>query len=178
MNLLNRIILSVYMLIMVLISICIIILPFKLIPLDTVNLIINEIYYGWYYSLIGLLIFIVSIRLLFSGITSDNRKKRGIIKPTEFGEIKISVETFESLAMRTVKQVSGIKDVKVRVDLGNGDITIYTRLLVLPDVNIPKVISEVQCRIKDYIESTTEINVKEVNVIIDDVALVATARVE
>lgn len=178
MNILNRIILTIYMIFMVMISLCIIALPFNLIPLDMIELIIREISSKWYYSLVGLLLFIISLRLLLSGITQDNRTKRGIIKPAEFGDIKISVETFESLALRIVKQIPGIKDVKVKVELGSSDVTVYTRLLVMPDVTIPQVVGEVQSKIKNYIESTTDIGVKEVRVVVDDVASVAVARVQ
>lgn len=178
MNISNRIILSIYMLIMVIFSIFVMCLPFNLIPLNVIDLIVREFYSVWYYSLIGLFVFIVSMKLLLSGITQDNRTKKGVIKLTEYGEIKISVETFESLAMKVVKQVAGVRDIKVRVELGNGDITVHARLLILPDVNIPKVISEAQSKVKDYIESTTEVNVREVKVIIVDVATVTALRVE
>lgn len=178
MNILNRIILSIYMVFMVLVSLCIIALPFNLIPSDVIELVISELSSKWYYSLAGFLIFIISLKLLLSGITQDNRTKRGIIKPAEFGDIKISVETFESLALRIVKQISGIKDVKVKVELGPNDITVYTRLLVLPDVTIPAVVGEVQSKIKGYIESTTDVGVREVRVVVDDVASIAVARVQ
>jgi uncharacterized alkaline shock family protein YloU len=143
-----------------------------------IELVINELSSKWYYSLAGLLIFIISIRLLLSGITQDNRTKHGIIKPAEFGDIKISVETFESLALRIVKQINGIKDVKVKVALGANDITVYTKLLVLPDVTIPAVVGEVQSKIKGYIESTTDVGVREVRVVVDDVASITVSRVQ
>lgn len=178
MNIFNRIILSIYMLFMVFISLCIIALPFNLIPSGIIQVVISELGSKWYYSLVGLLLFIISLKLLLSGITQDNRAKRGIIKPAEFGDIKISVETFESLSLRIVKQISGVKDVKVKVVLGESDILIYAKLLVMPDVSIPKVVGEVQSKIKNYIEFSTEIGVREVRVTVDNVASIAVARVE
>lgn len=178
MNILDRIVLTIYMLAMVLLSLCIIVLPFNLIPMETVDYIKNQIFENWYYSLVGLLLFIVSARLLILSITTDNKSKRGVTKPAEFGDIKISIETFESLALRVVKQVTGIKDVKVRIGLVNGELIIYTRLLVMPDVNIPQVVGEVQNKIKSYIESTTEVSVKEVKVSIDNIASTSATRVD
>jgi uncharacterized alkaline shock family protein YloU len=149
---------------MVLISLCIVIIPFNLLPLNNIYGIVDELCSNWYYSIIGLFLLFFSLKLLLSGISSGNKAKMGIIKPGEHGDIKISIEAFESLSLRAVKQVSGIKDVKVKIALGEGDITVYARLLAVPDVNIPRVVTEIQSKIKNYIESTTEINVKEVKV--------------
>lgn len=178
MNIINRVILTIYMIFMILISISIMALPFNLIPSSIINLIVGEISSKWYYSIAGFVLFIISLRLLLSGITQDSRAKRGIVKPAEFGNIKISVETFESLSFRVVKQIAGVKDVKVKVDLGDNDITVFARLLVVPDVNIPRVVGEVQSKIKSYIESITEIDVREVRVTVDNIASLTVARVE
>lgn len=177
MNILDRIILTVYMLLMTFVSLCIVVLPFNLIPRPAVDFVLNELYSWWYYSLIGLLLFIVSIRLLVSGIAANRKNKGGIVKPSEYGDIRVSVETFESLAMRVVKQFSGIKDAKVRVDVTEGNLIIHTSLHVLPDVNIPQTVSEVQGKIKSYIESITDVGVKEVKVHIENIAQVNVPRV-
>lgn len=178
MNILSRIILSIYMLLMVFVSLCIVAIPFRLIPYYAVINVAYDMYHNWYYSLIGVLLLLISLKLLLSGITSDRKNLKGIIKPAEFGDIKISTETFESLSLRVAKQISGIKDVKIAVYLGDGNITIHAKLLVMPDVNIPKIVGEVQSSIKSYIEKITEIDVKEVKVSVDNVAQANTLRVE
>lgn len=178
MNILDRIILTIYMLAMTVIAVCLTVMPFKLIPLDIIDLIKNQLYSNWYYSLVGLLLLIVSVRLLISGIILDNKVKRGIIKPAEFGNIKISVETFESLALRIIKQLSGIKDVKVKIIVINGELIVSARLLVIPDINIPKIVSEVQTKIKNHIESTTDVSVREVRVSVDNIASTSATRVD
>lgn len=177
MNILDRIILTIYMLLMAFVSLCIIALPFNIIPLSLIDMAINELYSKWYYVLIGLLLFVVSIRLLVSGITTNRKNNSGIIKSSEYGDIRISVETFVSLAMRAVNQISGIKDAKVKVNITEGNLTIYTSLLVLPDVNIPQTVSQVQSKIKSYIESITEVGVKNVKVHIENIAQVTLPRV-
>jgi uncharacterized alkaline shock family protein YloU len=166
------------MLVMVLISLCIVITPFNLIPLNNVYSFVDELSSNWYYSIVGLFLLFFSLKLLLSGISSDTKSKMGIIKQGEQGDIRISIETFESLSLKVVKQISGVKDVKIKIALGEGDITVSARLLAVPDVNIPRVVSEVQNKIKNYIESITEVNVKEVKVSIDNIALTTTARVE
>lgn len=178
MNILDRVILTVYMLFMALISLLIIVLPFKLVPLYMVNNIIGELYSNWYYSIAGLLLFVVSGRLLISGVSSGRKRFRGVSRPAEFGDVKISAETFESLSLRVIKQIPGIKDVKVEVLVLNGELIIEAKLLVIPDINIPQVTAEVQSKIKSYIESITEINVKEVRVSVDNVAPTSAIRLD
>jgi len=178
MNLFDRIILTIYMLAMAFIALCVMVLPFNIIPSYIFDEIKNQLFTNWYYSLLGLLLFIVSLRLLISGIILDNKAKKGIIKPAEFGDIKISVETFESLAFRVVKQLPGIKDVKVKIIILNGELVVNTRLLVLPDINIPGIVNEVQGKIKNQIESITEVSVKEVRVSVDNIASTSAARVD
>lgn len=178
MNILDRIILTIYMLAMAAIAICVTVIPFNLIPSDIIDIIKNQLYTNWYYSLAGLLLFVVSLRLLISGIILDKKVKRGIIKPAEFGDIKISIETFESLALRVVKQVPGIKDVKVKIIVIDGELIVSARLLVIPDTNIPRIVNEVQGKIKNHIESTTDVSVKEVRVSVDNIASTSTTRVD
>jgi hypothetical protein len=98
---------------MIFVSACISLLPFKVIPYEFIIGIADELYNQWYYSLVGLLFLVVSIMLLLSGISTSRRVSRGVVKSAEFGDIKISVGTFEALAYRVVKQLSGIKEVKI-----------------------------------------------------------------
>lgn len=178
MNIMDRIILTIYMLFMVFISICLIIIPFNVIPGETIDLIKDQLYGNWYYSLVGLLALIASIRLFISGVSTGGKGKKGIVRPAEFGDVKISMDTFQSLAVRAVKQIGGIKDVKISIGVANGELTVGARILVMPDINIPMVVREVQGKIKEYIESTTEVNVKDVKVAIENVATTSAARVD
>lgn len=178
MSILDRIILTLYMIFMVVFSICIIMIPFNLIPIETTNLVINELYSKWYYGVVGLAFFIISIKLFLSGISLGKNKSRSVIKQSELGEISISIATFESLSLKVVRQISGIKDVKITVNAVAGNLVITAKLLVMTDINIPHIVSEVQSKIKSYIENITEISVKDVKVTVDNVAPSSTLRVD
>lgn len=177
MNILDRIFLAIHMLIMIFVSLLIIIIPFNLLPLSLVDDAINELYSNWYFSLIGLLLLLISIKLLLSGIKTNKRGRDGIIKSSEYGDITISLDTFESMAIKAINQVSGIKDAKVKVINKEGVLIIYTSLFVLPDVNIPQIASEVQSKIKSHIESIAEVGVQDVKVHIQNVAQITAHRV-
>ncbi len=177
MSILDRILLTIYMILMILLSVFIIVIPFKVIPIQDINYIVGQLYSNWYYCLFGIVLLLISIKLLVSGVKNNNDQKRGIIKVMEFGDMKISVDTFESLALKATKQISGIRDVQIRVNICESGVIIKAKLLVLPDINIPKMVNEVQEKIKNYIESITEISVVEVKVDVDNLTL-STVRVE
>lgn len=176
MNILDRIILTIYMLLMAFVSIIIIVLPFNLVPLSYINAAVTELSTKWYYCIVGIVLLFISLKLLFSGVKSSGNRG-GIEKPSEFGDIRISTVTFESLALRAVRQISGIKDVKVRVDIMPEGLTVHVKMLILPDINMPKMVCEVQGKIKEYIESMTDVPVKEVRADVENVAQVVVPRV-
>lgn len=174
---LDRIILTVYMLFMSVVSIVLIVLSFGLVPSDIVRYAADMLTSHWYYALIGLVLLVLSIRLLVSAVSSEKRANGGVMRSSENGEIRISLETFESLATKAVRQVSGIRDTKVRVDAGLEGLIVNVKLTVLPDVNIPKTVSDVQSSIKSYLESITEVLVKEVPVKVENVSQTNVPRV-
>lgn len=175
MNLMDKILLGMYMLLMVFISLCIIIIPFNIIPYNIINTILINFSNNILYSLIGLILLFVSIKLLLSTIISQKKENINITKVGEFGELKISGATFETLSIKIIKQINGIKEYKVSVGTDIDGVIINAKLLVLPDINIPQLTAEVQTKIKNYIEAITEISVKQIKVTIDNIALSTTA---
>jgi len=67
----------------------------------------------WAVAVIGLLLFLLSLRLLFSVMRRP--KGEGVDRLTEFGYIRISLDTLESIAQRAARGVKGIRDLTARV---------------------------------------------------------------
>ncbi|KPU44914.1 hypothetical protein OXPF_13920 [Oxobacter pfennigii] len=178
MSIIDRIILTLYMFLMIILSLCLIVIPFNVISIEAFDIIKNALYSNWYYSLIGVLFLFLSCKLLISGISANRKAKMNIVKPSQYGDIRISYETFESLALKTVKQITGIKDIKVKVAANEGTLIFEVELMILPDVNIPQVVSEVQSKLKNYIELITEVNVREVKVSVINIASASASRLE
>lgn len=177
MNIFDRIILTIYMILMIAVSAVLSVLPFNVIPASYINAAVTDLTGNWYYCIAGIVLLILSLKLLFSGFSKSGASMGGIIRSSEFGEVRISNQTFESLSLRAVKQLSGIKDVKVRVSITPEGLVISVRALVLPDINMPKMAAEVQGKIKEYVESITDVSVKEVRVDVDNIAQVTVPRV-
>lgn len=116
----------------------------------------------------GLAVLAVSVILLLSG-TNDDTEKRTITKKTEIGEIKVSLNSIESIALAATKRLSGIKEAKAYVYKGMEGVTVVIKAVVLSDVNIPILSEDIQVKVKKTVEDTSGIRVIEVKVIVDNI---------
>jgi uncharacterized alkaline shock family protein YloU len=126
-----------------------------------------------------LVFFALSITFLLSGVRS-NKDKKAISKNTNFGEIRISLNSIENIALNTVKKFQSIRETKAKVYKIDETIAIVVNAVIMPDVNIPSMSQDVQARVKRSVEESTGIEVKEVKVVIDGIHTgnVYKARVE
>lgn len=140
----------------------------------------SVLYYNKYtilFFVIELFFFCISVVFLLSGIR-DSKNKRLITNKTTLGEIKISIDTIESIVLGTVKKIQLIKESKVYVENREGKLIILVKLVVMLDANIPALVLEVQEKSKKAIEDNTGLKVDEVQVLVDDVCNTYKPRVE
>lgn len=129
--------------------------------------------------IIALFFFTLSITFLLSGVKS-NKDKKAVSKHTNVGEIRISLNSIENIALNTVKKFQGIRDTKAKVYKLEDAVAVIVNAVVMPDVNIPAMSQDVQTRVKRSVEESAGIEVKEVKVLIDGIYTgnVYKARVE
>ena len=181
MRLLDRILLTLYTLAIIIVSLFLIIVAAGSIPLTHIKNYINSIEYGWEFAgillVVSLIFLLISIKLLFS----RNKPKAvtgTLLKNTEMGMIKISVNTLDALVQKSVRGFQEIKDVKSYVIPEDDGIRVRLNIQLMPDVNIPGISTAVQNKVKEYVESTAGILVKEVYIFIDNLAAMQRSRVE
>ena len=181
MRLLDRILLTIYTLAILLISLFLIIVAAGIIPLTSIKNYINGIQYGWEFAgillIVSLCFLLISIKLLFS---RNKRKTPGgtLLKNTELGMIKISVNTLDAVVQKSVRGFQEIKDVKSFIVPEEDGIRVRLNIQLMPDVNIPNVSTSVQNKVKEYVEATAGILVKEVYIYVDNLAVIQRSRVE
>lgn len=129
--------------------------------------------------IIALLFFILSLMFLLSGVKS-NKDKKAVSKHTNIGEVRISLNSIENIALNASRKVNGVRDTRAFVKKIEEDVAVSIKLVVMPDINIPAVSEDVQERVKRSVEESSGINVKEVKVIIESIfsGAVNKARVE
>ena len=123
----------------------------------------------------GVLLLLIAIRLMFAGRSARPEPTTALIKSTELGASFITLSALESMVLRhcganaSIKStVCGIKSLPA----GEG-VKISLRLSVMPDTDIPTLVTETQTSLKAYIESTAGIATKEIGILIDSMSTVA-----
>lgn len=128
---------------------------------------------------IALILFILSLTFLLSGFRGSKDKK-AVSKHTNIGEIKITLNTIENIALTTSRRLSGVRDSKAYVNKVDDNVEIIISAVVLPDINIPALSQEMQSRVKKSVEECSGIGVNNVKVMIENIYSGATykSRVE
>lgn len=118
--------------------------------------------------LITLLFFILSIMFLLSGVKSSKDKK-AVSKHTNIGEVRISLNSIENIALNASRKVNGVKDTKALVKKHDDSVEVIAKIVVMPDMNIPAITEDVQLRIKKSVEECSGISVKEVKAVVESI---------
>jgi uncharacterized alkaline shock family protein YloU len=127
--------------------------------------------------LIALVFFGISILFLFSGY-GNNKEKKGVSKFTNIGEIKISLNSIENIALAASRKLIGVKETKANVIQSSGSVSIIIKAVVLPDINIPTLSEDIQVKVKSSVEESAGIKVHEVKVMVENIYTGYKARVE
>lgn len=114
---------------------------------------------------------LIALILIALGLRSAKKTAHAVLKGSEFGEVHISIAAIENMVLRVVQQTQDIKDVGRQVSFTSSGLVVKSRIKVMPDVSLPVPISELQSKIKAYLEETTGIAVREVRVIVENIAL-------
>jgi uncharacterized alkaline shock family protein YloU len=104
--------------------------------------------------------------------TQGGKKKEGgtIVSFTEIGEVRISFKAVENMVLAASRKVKGIREVNTRIDFIEQGLVIYMRIKVLPDIAIPALVSELQGRVKEYVQEISGSSVAEIKVLVENIA--------
>lgn len=112
--------------------------------------------------LVSLRFFVVSVRRTGASAPSINQR-------TEHGDIRISVETVENLALKAASRTRGVKDLKARVRVAESGLEILIRAFIDGEGSIPALSEDMQRTVSQQVEDATGIPVSEVSVYIANV---------
>lgn len=126
---------------------------------------------------ITLIFLILSIMFLFSGFKS-NKDKKAVTKYTNIGEIKISLNSIESIALSASRKLMGVRETKASVTKQMEGVSIIIKAVIMNDVNIPSLSEDIQVKVKTSVEETTGILVQDVKVLVENIYTNYKSRVE
>lgn len=125
-------------------------------------------------TLTMLIIFmLLAIKCIFfpSYNKEKGNKTEGILLENEAGKLLISIETLENLVKGVLAGFESIKSTncKVKLDKQVNNVVIDLNLVVGAETVIKELSGNIQKKIKEVIKTTTEIEVKEINIKIKNI---------
>lgn len=118
---------------------------------------------------VGVVLFAVSLRLFAVSFRRSGGGGESIVQRTEHGDIRISVDTIENLALKAASRSRGVKDLRARVRASDAGLQIMIRAFVDGESAIPALSEEMQKNVSEQLEQATGIPVAEVSVFIANV---------
>jgi uncharacterized alkaline shock family protein YloU len=124
---------------------------------------------------VAIVVLLVSIRFFIVSVSRGGSQTPSINQRTEHGDIRISVETVENLALKAASRTRGVKDLRARVRVAEAGLEILIRAFVDGEGSIPALSEEMQRTVSEQIEESTGIPVAEVSVFIANVTQAPTS---
>lgn len=182
MNIFFRVLLALYAFCMTLLSLLSMVMTFRTTMFDSIagyigdTVLVNPTS-RFAMLLVAFVFFCLSVTFLFSGFRT-NKDKKAVSKHTNIGEIKISLNSIENIALAASRKLIGVRDTKADVIKFDDGVSIAIRAVVLPEINIPALCEDIQVKVKSSVEESAGIKVNEVKVMVENIHTGYKARVE
>jgi uncharacterized alkaline shock family protein YloU len=172
-KILDRLLLFVYTLITLIASAVLLTAAFAWIPEDQTISAAHQLYHDLPTSyttiVISLLVLVISLRFLYVTLRRGRAQAPSIDQRTDFGDIRISLDTVENLTLKAASRSRGVKEVKARVRVSPAGIEIDVRALVDGESSIPELTEDMQRSVKELVEEITGIPVASVTVFVANI---------
>ncbi len=183
-KLFDRILLALLLIVTLVLSLLLIALAARIIPVDNLKAFLDVLYMGTNNAIIlacsGLVLFIITVRLMFAGSSKKEVQPTStLVQATELGATFITLSAIDSMVQKHCRANNRIRNVVSSVrSVREGGITLTVRLALMPDTDIPTLSAELQKTLKDYVEKNSGINVREIGILVEDTSSNPKSRVE
>lgn len=178
-KIIDRFLLFIFSLVAIFAMVVLLLCSFGVIAFEDSRTFLRDVYFNRQTSAIVIagscLMLIVAVRLFYLSIRTSSPAIPSIDQRTELGDVRISIDTVENLALKAAGRTRGLKDLKARVKVDQAGLEIEIRTVVDGETSIPAITEEVQSSIKSYIEEITGIPVARVSVYVANVVQSAPA---
>lgn len=159
----DRIILTLYTFLMAVFAAILILATLGMIPTAFFMYVMGSLPGNWEFTLGGVVIFLISIRLLLAGIGMFGSSNTLVLSDTEAGKTVVSKGALEEYIADIAQEVYGIYGVKVTVEMEEKNI-INARInaSLEPGVNVFEITEEVKDNVKETIKKVVGLDVKDV----------------
>ncbi len=169
MKFLEKIALILFSLIISVISIALILIMLDVIEVnvitETVALLVKDSVSMKITLGISIVALLLAIKCIFFRPAREDDGRNGVTLENGSGKLVISRESLENLIANVVKDVQGIEAISSRTILDkNNNVIVYVTTLVSKDMMIKDVSIQIQDKIKEALNKTADLEVKQVNV--------------
>jgi uncharacterized alkaline shock family protein YloU len=119
--------------------------------------------------IVSFVLILLSLRFLYVSVKVNNPRKRSYHQATSLGDILISIETIENLALKAASTVRGVKDIKTKVKITQPGLEIVIRVIVDGVHSIPELTEEIQRQVTKEVNEITGIQVANVSVFVANI---------
>ena len=163
MGIADRITLTLYTFFMAILSIIIVLFSLGVFPHDAVHEFITSIEGNWIFAVSGVLILLVSLRLLISGLGLTQASAL-MLSESEKGKVHVGKAALENYIEVLAQEIYGIHNVKVIVKFVEKGIEVRINTSIEPGINIPATSKEIEANIKESVKKVASIDVCNVEI--------------
>ncbi|MFB9325331.1 alkaline shock response membrane anchor protein AmaP [Paenibacillus aurantiacus] len=172
-RMLDKLLLFIYSLAVGTIAVLAFCAGFKWLPKEWLSDGVNELYRNEAIQaaviIVSAIVFLISLRFFYVSLKRGAASAMSIDQRTEFGDIRISIETVENLVLKAAGRQRGVKDLRVRIRLTDAGVDVTIRAIVDGESSIPTLTEEIQRSVKTHIEEITGIPVADVSVFVANI---------
>lgn len=163
MGIADRIILTLYTLLMAIVSLLIMLCSLGVFPHNSLMSFFNQIPGSWIFAVSSVITLLVSVRLLITGLglTADTSL---LLSENDNGKIMVGKGAIENYIATLSQEIYGIYNVKVLAKLSKDAIAVRISASIEPGINIPETTSEVKSNVRESIKKVTGVEVKEIEI--------------
>lgn len=168
MSIADRIILTLYTCLMAVVSVLAVLCSLDVFSQEGMITLVSHIPGKWIYAVGGIIMLLVSIRLLITGLglTGMSFLK---LNESEKGKVLVGKSALENYIAVLSQEIYGIHNVKVIVKLGDDGIIVRINASIEPGINIPETSEEIRTNVKESIKKVTGIDVKDMELFIKQI---------
>lgn len=174
MKLIEKIILVIYSIIMLVLASISCLLIFRWIDTnsiyDFIEYILNNNILSNIILVISIVFILASIKCIFFLSKKSDYYKDNLLLKNEDGKLIITKVTIENLVNNVIKGFASAQEVNTKVKFNKeNNIIVNVNLLIKEEANMKELSNNIQCKIKDTIKKTSDLNVQEINIKIKNI---------
>ncbi len=131
----------------------------------------------------ALVLLLICIKLLLAGRGGPAQADQAaapastLMQQTELGGTFISLDAVDGMVQKHCRSQERVRACQSTLRALDDGVTIGIRLSVLPDTDVASLTQQLQVSLREYIQSLTGINVKEIGILVESAAEEPTSRV-